>query len=98
MPCRLFWSSDKRFLEQFKDGDITTKFSPFSKFPPVYKDIAFWITDQFTENNLAEIVRGSGAPRPPAACDHSRDRDLPVCVPGSLHCCLWVFLQCASVV
>lgn len=60
--CRLFWSSDKRFLEQFVDGDITTKFKPFSKFPPVYKDIAFWITDQFTENNLAEIVRGAGVP------------------------------------
>lgn len=57
---RLFWSTDKRFLGQFKDGDITTKFKPFSKFPPVYKDIAFWITDQFTENNLAEIVRGAG--------------------------------------
>ena len=57
----MFWSADKRFLEQFKEGDIRTKFTPFSKFPPVFKDIAFWITDDFTENNLAEIVRGAGA-------------------------------------
>lgn len=41
---------------------MATKFKPFSKHPPVFKDIAFWITDEFTENNLAEIVRGAGAP------------------------------------
>lgn len=58
---RLFWSGDKRFLDQFKEGDIRTKFKAFSKFPPVFKDIAFWITPDFTENNLAEIVRGAGA-------------------------------------
>ncbi|KAL2435206.1 Phenylalanine-tRNA ligase, mitochondrial [Exophiala dermatitidis] len=39
---RLFWSEDKRFLQQFKRGTIT-KFEPFSKYPPCYKDIAFWI-------------------------------------------------------
>mmetsp|Transcript_2103 Transcript_2103/g.7515 ORF Transcript_2103/g.7515 Transcript_2103/m.7515 type:complete len:153 (+) Transcript_2103:76-534(+) len=56
---RLFWTTDQRFLKQFKDGDMTTKFKSFSKFPPCYKDVAFWINDDFTENNLCEIVRGA---------------------------------------
>lgn len=28
------------------------------QFPPCYKDISFWISDSFTENNLCEVVRG----------------------------------------
>eukprot|EP00270_Netrium_digitus_P009273 TRINITY_DN2816_c0_g1_i1.p1 TRINITY_DN2816_c0_g1~~TRINITY_DN2816_c0_g1_i1.p1 ORF type:complete len:503 (+),score=89.34 TRINITY_DN2816_c0_g1_i1:151-1509(+) len=55
---RLFWSSDKRFTSQFKAGRMGVKFKPFSKFPPCYKDMSFWISDSFTENNLCEIVRG----------------------------------------
>eukprot|EP00250_Pteridium_aquilinum_P017046 c23427_g2_i1 orf=179-1486(+) len=55
---RLFWSSDARFTSQFKAGQLGIKFKPFSKFPPCYKDISFWITDTFTENNLCEVVRG----------------------------------------
>eukprot|EP00274_Cyanoptyche_gloeocystis_P007606 CAMPEP_0196659988 /NCGR_PEP_ID=MMETSP1086-20130531/37588_1 /TAXON_ID=77921 /ORGANISM="Cyanoptyche gloeocystis , Strain SAG4.97" /LENGTH=357 /DNA_ID=CAMNT_0041994189 /DNA_START=305 /DNA_END=1375 /DNA_ORIENTATION=+ len=56
---RLFWTDDKRFTEQFQDGKIT-KFKSFSKYPPCYKDISFWISPEFTENNLCEIVRGCG--------------------------------------
>ncbi|MCO5610467.1 hypothetical protein L7F22_064705 [Adiantum nelumboides] len=55
---RLFWSSDLRFTSQFKAGQLGVKFKPFSKFPPCYKDISFWINDSFTENNLCEVVRG----------------------------------------
>ncbi|KAJ8490328.1 hypothetical protein OPV22_012049 [Ensete ventricosum] len=55
---RLFWSTDQRFTSQFSDGKLGVKFKPFSKFPPCYKDISFWITDSFTENNLCEVVRG----------------------------------------
>ena len=55
---RLFWTADQRFLKQFRQGDMTTKFKPFSKFPPCYKDMAFWLSDSFTENNLCEVVRG----------------------------------------
>ena len=55
---RLFWSEDERFLKQFKAGDLTTTFKSFSKFPPCYKDMTFWLSDEFTENNLCEIVRG----------------------------------------
>eukprot|EP01025_Chloroclados_australasicus_P031568 TRINITY_DN318_c0_g1_i1.p1 TRINITY_DN318_c0_g1~~TRINITY_DN318_c0_g1_i1.p1 ORF type:complete len:419 (+),score=43.41 TRINITY_DN318_c0_g1_i1:67-1323(+) len=54
---RLFWSNDERFLSQFKSGVMTTKFKSFSKYPPVYKDIAFWISDKYTPNNFSELVR-----------------------------------------
>ena len=55
---RLFWSNDPRFTSQFKSGQLGTKFKPYSKYPPCYKDISFWISEQFTENNLCEVVRG----------------------------------------
>eukprot|EP00285_Hemiselmis_virescens_P016275 CAMPEP_0173389046 /NCGR_PEP_ID=MMETSP1356-20130122/11208_1 /TAXON_ID=77927 ORGANISM="Hemiselmis virescens, Strain PCC157" /NCGR_SAMPLE_ID=MMETSP1356 /ASSEMBLY_ACC=CAM_ASM_000847 /LENGTH=407 /DNA_ID=CAMNT_0014346097 /DNA_START=9 /DNA_END=1231 /DNA_ORIENTATION=+ len=54
---RLFWSKDERFLSQFRAGEIT-KFEPFSKYPPCYKDIAFWVPEGFEENNFMEMVRG----------------------------------------
>lgn len=55
---RLFWSSDSRFTSQFSSGQLGVKFKPFSKFPPCYKDISFWISESFTENNFCEVVRG----------------------------------------
>ncbi|XP_068656771.1 phenylalanine--tRNA ligase, chloroplastic/mitochondrial [Aristolochia californica] len=55
---RLFWSTDPRFTSQFSEGQLGTKFKTFSKFPPCYKDMSFWINDSFTENNLCEIIRG----------------------------------------
>jgi len=55
---RLFWSDDERFLKQFKEGDLGAKFKSFSKFPPCNKDISFWISPEFTENNLCETIRG----------------------------------------
>lgn len=55
---RLFWSSDSRFTSQFESRQLGIKFKAFSKFPPCYKDISFWINDSFTENNLCEVVRG----------------------------------------
>jgi len=62
---RLFWSLDERFLGQFKGGEVS-RFVPFSKFPPCYKDIAFWLPNSssaaggqvpFHENDMMEIVR-----------------------------------------
>lgn len=41
---RLFWSTDARFVDQFKDGKISP-FENFSKFPPCYKDITFWFVN-----------------------------------------------------
>ncbi|CAN1176061.1 Phenylalanine--tRNA ligase, chloroplastic/mitochondrial [Linum perenne] len=55
---RLFWSNDKRFTSQFVKGQMGIKFKPFSKYPPCFKDMSFWINDEFTENNLCEVVRG----------------------------------------
>jgi phenylalanyl-tRNA synthetase alpha chain len=44
---RLFWSKDKRFLDQFeglsKNLDGIKRFVPFSKHPACYKDVAFWL-------------------------------------------------------
>lgn len=53
---RLFWSNDIRFLEQFKDGNIV-QFKQFSKYPSTFRDISFWVTDDFAANNLYELVR-----------------------------------------
>lgn len=58
---RLFWSGDERFLRQFKRGDLKARFKPYSKYPPCYKDMAFWVSPEFTENNLCELVRGERA-------------------------------------
>eukprot|EP00891_Asterochloris_glomerata_P008175 jgi/Astpho2/8175/fgenesh1_pm.00120_%23_39_t len=56
---RLFWSNDTRFTKQFKDGSMHTKFKPYSRYPPCYKDVSFWLPEDgsFTENNLCEQVR-----------------------------------------
>jgi phenylalanyl-tRNA synthetase alpha chain len=47
---RLFWSQDERFWNQFEPGQIT-KFQPYSKYPPCYKDVSFWTFDTTTEHN-----------------------------------------------
>ena len=54
---RLFWTDDERFHKQFKAGTIT-KFKPYSKYPPVFKDIAFWLPEDFVENDFFELARG----------------------------------------
>ncbi|CAM9339561.1 unnamed protein product [Ascophyllum nodosum] len=54
---RLFWSNDQRFSSQFKEGTIST-FKPYSKYPPCYKDVTFWLPDSgFHNNDLFEVVR-----------------------------------------
>lgn len=54
---RLFWTDDKRFHKQFKAGSIT-EFKPYSKYPPCFKDIAFWLPEDFVENDFFELARG----------------------------------------
>jgi phenylalanyl-tRNA synthetase alpha chain len=56
---RLFWSKDKRFINQFQDGKIV-EFKHYSKFPACYKDIAFWISEDFNHNIFCELVRDIG--------------------------------------
>ncbi|TXT12892.1 hypothetical protein VHUM_01293 [Vanrija humicola] len=60
---RLFWSTDSRFLNQFEQGKINT-FKPYSKYPPVNRDMSFWLPDAaaegrepWHENDYCEIVR-----------------------------------------
>ncbi|XP_034679142.1 phenylalanine--tRNA ligase, chloroplastic/mitochondrial-like isoform X2 [Vitis riparia] len=55
---RFFWSTDERLTSQFSKDQLGVKFKPFSKYPPCYKDMSFWINESFTENNLCEVVRG----------------------------------------
>lgn len=63
---RYFWSEDERFISQFKNGLV--EFKAYSKFPPVYKDISFWVNN-YVENreknwieyhNLCEMIRDKG--------------------------------------
>lgn len=42
------------FSSSFNDG----KQNLFLQYPPCYKDISFWISESFTENNFCEVVRG----------------------------------------
>ena len=53
---RLLWSEDKRFLDQFENNKITV-FKPYSKYEICYKDVAFFINDNFTYNDLCAIAR-----------------------------------------
>jgi len=54
---RLFWTHDNRFHKQFTAGQITT-FKSYSKYPPVLKDIAFWLPENYQENDFFELARG----------------------------------------
>jgi phenylalanyl-tRNA synthetase alpha chain len=50
---RLFWSTDERFTSQFESGRIV-QFRPYSKFPPVFKDLSFWLpTDSAPSSSTA---------------------------------------------
>merc|ERR1712078_582415 len=52
-----FWTDDPRFASQFKAGQLTP-FKPYSKYPPVYKDISFWLPEGFEPNDFFELGRG----------------------------------------
>lgn len=55
---RLFWSTDQRFLDQFREGQIST-FKPYSKHPSCFKDVSFWVEKGQTlhENDFCDMVR-----------------------------------------
>ncbi|KAH8117602.1 phenylalanyl-tRNA synthetase [Phellopilus nigrolimitatus] len=53
---RLFWSEDPRFLSQFEEGKITT-FKPYSKYPSCWKDVTFWLPENFHSNDFCDLVR-----------------------------------------
>lgn len=58
---RLFWSTDERFLSQFRGcGDEIRRFVPYSKYPLCYKDVSFWLpepAEAFHRNNVFEVIR-----------------------------------------
>jgi len=56
---RYFWSDDERFISQFASGEMI-EFKPYSSYPPITRDIAFWTTEKFAHNNFCEIVRETG--------------------------------------
>jgi phenylalanyl-tRNA synthetase alpha chain len=53
---RLLWSQDRRFLDQFCEGVVST-FAPFSKHPSCYKDVSFWVSDRFNRNEALSMMR-----------------------------------------
>jgi phenylalanyl-tRNA synthetase alpha chain len=52
---RTLWSQDERFLNQFESGKIS-KFKPFSKFPPTFRDIAFWLPNDIVNFDSDRFV------------------------------------------
>ncbi len=54
---RLFWSTDDRFLEQFKGRGLEARYKPFSVYPEVCKDVSFWVGDGFHINDVHELAR-----------------------------------------
>lgn len=63
---RYLWTNDSRFINQFKNGLV--KFKEYSKFPPVLKDISFWVNNYHEtiekmwveHNSFCEIIREVG--------------------------------------
>ena len=47
-------------LSPLQAGNLKSRFKSYSKFPPCLKDVAFWVSPEFSENNLCELVRGIG--------------------------------------
>lgn len=58
---RLFWSTDERFLGQFREDQPIAPFVPYSKYPACYKDVSFWLPetilkmDDFYSNDVYEV-------------------------------------------
>ena len=55
--CFLFSFFNFRF-SGYTTGNHFLSYLFFSfQYPPCYKDVSFWISESFTENNLCEVVR-----------------------------------------
>lgn len=68
---RLFWSEDSRFLRQFKEGQINT-FKPYSKYPPCYKDLSFWLPEEKNPKE-ARGAKAAGGGMPSIQPFHEND-------------------------
>lgn len=46
------------FVHLATQAQTLTTFQPYSKYPPCYKDVTFWLPDEnFHNNDLFEVVR-----------------------------------------
>lgn len=73
---RLFWSEDPRFTSQFRPGEITS-FKPYSRYPPCYKDMSFWLPETssaVTPSGLGAAAAGGRLPAGEATQDISQGR------------------------
>lgn len=61
---RLFWSTDPRFLGQFKEGEKIRRFVPFSKYPAAIKDVSFWLPLPVSSSTAPSAAGGLGAATP----------------------------------
>lgn len=68
---RLFWSTDARFLGQFRADKAPRRFVPFSRFPACFKDVSFWLpAAPETHGNAAG---GAGGEATDGASFHEND-------------------------
>ena len=56
---RYFWTEDQRFLSQFESREVK-KFEQYSKYPVCFKDIAFWISEEYNPNDFYSVAREVG--------------------------------------
>lgn len=56
---RLFWSQDSGFLSQFSEkvSGKKIKYKPVSKYSQCKNDLAFWIPENFSQNDFHDLVR-----------------------------------------
>ncbi|KAF2404860.1 phenylalanine-tRNA synthetase [Trichodelitschia bisporula] len=78
---RLFWSTDERFLGQFRGLGMEgawPRFEAFSKYPACYKDVAFWVAE-----HTGSTAGGGGAgPAPSATTAGFHENDVMELVRG----------------
>ena len=61
---RLFWSKDARFLSQFCEQKAIRRFVPFSKYPPCFKDVSFWLRSSSNAAGGASTIHPPGSATP----------------------------------
>lgn len=79
---RLFWSKDKRFLDQFRQDQPVSTFVHFSKYPAAPRDVAFWLPEYGAaavhaspkhDSTTADLSAAGGLSSPENSVDHNND-------------------------
>ena len=81
-------NTNTRLLFWKQAGDLKSKFKPFSRYPACFKDMAFWISPELSENKLfwagaCICVKGSGL----------AGGYMHVCVLPFVHVCMLVHMH-----